>query len=88
MNTKELQYVIKIAEEQSISNAAKKLFISQSTLSHSLAKLEDGLGTPLFDRSTIPLKLTYAGELFVNTAHKMLNLEKELQQIIQDIAIL
>lgn len=86
MNTKELQYVIKIAEEQSISNAAKKLFISQSTLSHSLAKLEDGLGTPLFDRSTIPLKLTYAGELFVNTAHKMLNLEKELQQQIQDIA--
>jgi len=86
MNTKELQYVIKIAEEQSISNAAKALFVSQSTLSHALTKMEETLGTPLFDRSTIPLKLTYAGKLFVNTAHKMLTLDKELHQQIQDVA--
>lgn len=86
MNTKELQYVIKIAEEQSISNAAKALFVSQSTLSHALTKMEEALGTPLFDRSTIPLRLTYAGELFVNTAHKMLTLDKELHQQIQDVA--
>ena len=86
MNTKELQYVIKIAEEQSISNAAKALFVSQSTLSHALTKMEETLGTPLFDRSTIPLRLTYAGELFVNTAHKMLTLDKELHQQIQDVA--
>lgn len=86
MNTKELQYVIKIAEEQSISNAAKALFVSQSTLSHALTKMEESLGTPLFDRSTIPLRLTYAGELFVSTAHKMLTLDKELHQQIQDVA--
>lgn len=86
MNTKELQYIVKIAEEQSISNAAKKLFISQSTLSHALTKIEDGLGTPLFDRSTIPLKLTYAGQLVMDAARKMLSLDKELHQQIQDVA--
>lgn len=86
MNFKELQYVIKIAEEKSISNAAKQLFVSQSTLSHSLSNLEENLGTPLFDRSTIPLKLTYAGELFVDTAHKILNLNNELYHQIQEVA--
>lgn len=86
INTKELEYVIKIAEEKSISNAAKRLYVSQSTLSHALNKIEEKLGTPLFDRSTIPLKPTYAGELFVTTAHKILTLNKELYQQIQDIA--
>ncbi|MBU2700039.1 DNA-binding transcriptional LysR family regulator [Sporomusaceae bacterium BoRhaA] len=86
MNSKELQYIIEISEEQSISNAAKKLFVSQSTLSHSLNKIEEKLGTPLFDRSTIPLKLTYAGKLFVDTAQKIVTLNKELYQQIQDVA--
>jgi DNA-binding transcriptional LysR family regulator len=86
MNIKELQYVIKIAEEQSISNAANQLFVSQSTLSHALNKIENKLGTSLFDRSTIPLKPTYAGKVFVETAHKILTLNKELYQQIQDIA--
>jgi Transcriptional regulator len=86
MNTKELEYVVKIAEEKSISNAAKLLYVSQSTLSHALNKLEEKFGTPFFDRSTIPLKLTYAGELFVTEAHKILTLNKELNQQIQDIA--
>lgn len=86
MNIKELQYVVKIAEEQSISNAANQLFVSQSTLSHALNKIESKLGTALFDRSTIPLKPTYAGKVFVETAHKILTLNKELYQQIQDIA--
>lgn len=86
MNSKELQYIIKIAEEQSISNAAKQLFVSQSTLSHALSNIEERLGTPLFDRSTIPLKLTYAGELYIDTAHKIINLNNELYQKIQDVA--
>ncbi|QDR79797.1 LysR family transcriptional regulator [Sporomusa termitida] len=86
MNIKELQYVVKIAEEQSISNAANQLFVAQSTLSHALNKIENKLGTPLFDRSTIPLKPTYAGKVFVETAHKILTINKELYQQIQDIA--
>lgn len=86
MNSKELQYVLKIAEEQSISNAAKKLFISQSTLSHALSKIESSLGAPLFDRSTIPLRLTNTGSLFIAAADKILGLEKELYQQINDIA--
>lgn len=86
MNIKELQYVIKISEEQSMTGAAKKLFVSQSTLSHALAHIEEKLGTPLFERSTIPLKQTYAGKLFVESAYKILALNNELHQKIQDVA--
>jgi DNA-binding transcriptional LysR family regulator len=86
MNIKELKYIITIAEEQSITNAAKKLFLSQSTLSHSLNKIEEDIGTLLFDRSTIPLKLTNAGEVVMETGQKLLALNQELQQQIQDIA--
>jgi len=86
MNIKELQYVIKISEERSISGAAKKLFVSQSTLSHALNHIEQKLGTPLFERSTIPLTQTYAGKLFVESAYKIITLNNELYQKIQDVS--
>ena len=86
VNVKEIQYIIAISEEQSLTQAAKKLFLSQSTLSHSLNRIEEELGTLLFDRSTLPLKLTAAGEAVVETGRRMLALNKELYQQIQDIA--
>ena len=46
----QLQYFKAIAAHENISCAAQELFISQSSLSMSLKKLEDELGRPLFDR--------------------------------------
>ena len=86
MNNKEIKYVIAIAEEESITNAAKKLFLSQSTLSHALNKIEEDLGAVLFDRSTIPLKLTNAGKVVFETGQKIIALDQELQQQVQDIS--
>ena len=40
MELKQLEYIIAIAEEQSISKAAEKLFISQSALNQQLLRLE------------------------------------------------
>ena len=62
MNSKKLKYIITIAECKSISKAASKLFISQPSLSSILSSIEKSLGVCLFDRSTNPLSLTYAGE--------------------------
>lgn len=80
METRNLYYVLCIAETKSISKAAEKLFISQPTLSQHLQKLEKKLGVVLFDRTTTPLTLTYAGELFVGIASKIIDLEKQLIQ--------
>ncbi|MDR3602614.1 MAG: LysR family transcriptional regulator [Desulfosporosinus sp.] len=80
METRNLYYVLCVAENKSISKAAEKLFISQPTLSQHLQKLEKKLGIALFDRTMTPLKLTYAGEHFVEIASKILELEKQLIQ--------
>ena len=48
---RELLYICTIAQEQSLSKAAQKLYVSQPSLSHCLSNLEEKLGTKLFYRS-------------------------------------
>lgn len=72
MSFKKLKYIITIAECRSISKAACELFISQPSLSSILSNMEKDLGVSLFDRSTNPISLTYAGEKYVETAKKYL----------------
>lgn len=78
MNSRQLQYVIAVAETKSFSEAAAKLMVSQPSLSQLISKLEDEVGVPLFER-TVPLSLTYAGEVYVNSAKKILSEEAEMQ---------
>ncbi|MDO4264846.1 MAG: LysR family transcriptional regulator [Eubacteriales bacterium] len=86
MNWNQLQYMITIADEKSITGAAKKLFISQPSLSLSLRAMEDELGTPLFERKHGALQLTYAGSLFYEWALSVLHSRKQLSAKIGDIA--
>ena len=58
------EYFLTIVQENSISRAAEKLYISQSSLSQHLAKLEAGLQVKLFDRSTNPIQITEAGRIY------------------------
>lgn len=57
-------YFLTVARERNISRAAEKLFISQPSLSQHIAKLEEALGTKLFDRSQNPLALTPSGQMY------------------------
>ena len=68
MNMKQANYIRTIAREGSITAAAKKLFISQPSLSQMLRQAEQELGLPIFYRRTNPLRLTYAGERYLQTA--------------------
>ena len=47
MNTRQLRYVIKVAEERSFSIAAKKLYIAQPSLSQFISKVEKEVGYEL-----------------------------------------
>ena len=58
MNTDQLKGVIAIEEEGSVSRAAKRLFISQSSLSNSLAVLEREVGFQIFERSNLGMRVT------------------------------
>lgn len=86
MDFRQLQYILKVAEERSFSKAAQKLFIAQPSLSQYVQKIELELGVQLFDRSCTPLKLTFAGELYVETAMRILDLKDQLYKQIDDIA--
>lgn len=85
MYLRQLEYVLAVAEEQSFSKAAKKLYIAQPSLSQNIQSLENELGAPLFDRTTARLSLTYAGEQFVQTARTILDLYDGLLHKIDDI---
>lgn len=86
MNIFHMKCVLAVAEYRSFTKSARELFVSQSTLSNIIHKIEDEYGTPLFDRSTIPLKLTYAGELFVAHAKEITSISENMKRKLQEIS--
>lgn len=62
MELRQLRYFAKAAEMLSFSEAAKALFVAQSTLSQQVRQLEDELGVQLFERGCHSLALTEPGE--------------------------
>mgnify|MGYP000850248204 CR=1 FL=1 len=86
MDCRELVYILKVADCQSITKAANELYISQPSLSHFILKVEEKMGVKLFDRSTNPISLTYAGEKYVDTARQMLRLNENLLREFRDIS--
>lgn len=85
LNLKQALYIKTIAEEGGVTAAAKKLYISQPSLSQMLHQVEADIGLPLFDRSTFPVRPTYAGECFLRAASHMLNIQDHLEQELQEI---
>lgn len=85
MNDRQLECVLILAEEKSFSEAAKRLGISQPSLSQYIQKIEDECGNELFERS-LPLKLTYAGKIFVNHAKSVISARKQMENILADVS--
>ena len=81
----EWKYVLQAASDGTFSAAAKKLFVSQPSLSQSIKKIEGEIGMPLFDRSQTPLQLTAAGEIYVRKAREMQRIYHELVQETADL---
>lgn len=88
MTSQQLEYIITLADERSFSKASQKLLISQPALSQFVKNLETELNVQLFDRSTTPIKLTYAGELYVSAARKIQTIMAELDNELKDLSIL
>lgn len=86
---RQFELVIEIARQGSISKAARCLNLSQPTLSKYLTNLEQELGLELFDRTTLPIKLTEAGNRYLISGRRILDtykkLEKDLDMIKADL---
>lgn len=66
-------YFVEAVRENSITKAAESLFISQSTISKAIKCLEQAYNTELIDRKARNFKLTSAGEIFYNSAVKIVS---------------
>ena len=85
MTDRELLYVKTVADEQSISKAAEKLFISQPSLSKCIQRIESSLGTKLFKRTNTGLLLTFAGERYYQIATDIIRMYNDFEIEISDI---
>lgn len=72
-------------EEQSISGAARRMYLSQPTVSERLAELEKDAGVPLLERSRSGVKLTADGAIFYERAHKVLKEAAALQATVDNL---
>lgn len=76
MDIRQLLYFTTIAEEGSISAAAKKLHLSQPPLSYQMKLLEEELHLPLIERSARGIELTEAGQVLYKRAQGILELSE------------
>lgn len=72
MELRQLKYFAKVSETLNFSEAARSLFITQSTLSQQIKQLENELDTPLLIRSSHKVTLTEAGEMILPHVHQIL----------------
>ena len=68
MELRQLKYFVRLAETLNFSQAAKDLFITQSTLSHQIMQLENEFQQPLFLRNSHEVSLTEAGQTLLPLA--------------------
>lgn len=85
MTERELLYVKTVADEQSISKAAQKLFVTQPSLSKCIQKIESKLGTKLFTRTNTGLILTFAGERYYQIATDIMRIYNDFEIEVSDI---
>lgn len=81
MNIRDLEYLVAVADHRSFSGAAEACSVSQPTLSAQVKKLENHLGTPLFERTNKRVVITEAGRLMLQSARRILQEVETIEQI-------
>lgn len=85
MELRQLKYFIKTAQTLNFSEAARSLYITQSTLSQQIKALEDELGCPLFERNSHNVSLTESGEIMVPLVKQILHDAEVCKSQIMDL---
>lgn len=81
MEFKDLATFVRVAEEGDFSAAARSLGLTPSGVSKTIARLEDGLGRRLLQRSSRAMRLTPEGENFLEAARRVLGAVEEAKAI-------
>jgi len=84
MHLKNVEIFCEVATNRSFSKAAKVLQVSQSSASQAVQSLEEQLEVQLINRSTRPLELTSAGQLFLDGCRNLLNGFRQIEEQIKE----
>lgn len=85
MELRQLKYFVKTAETLNFSEAARNLYVTQSTLSQQIKTLEEELGTALFQRDSHSVSLTEGGMHLLPLARRTLQDAASCQDQIKDL---
>jgi DNA-binding transcriptional LysR family regulator len=80
MELRHLEYFVALAEDLNFSRAARRLYITQPSLSQQIQSLEKEIGVQLLERTKRSVRLTAAGQLFLEEAYRAL---AQVQQAVQ-----
>lgn len=86
MDLQQLRYVVEVAAERSFTRAAERCFVTQSALSHQIAALERELGHRLFIRSSRSVRLSEAGEAFLEHARAAVTSADRAREVVAQTA--
>ena len=75
-----IEYILTIAEEQSLTRAAERLYITQSALSQQLSKLQKQGLPPLFEYKEGKMLPTDAGKIYLNGARTVMSLKAQCER--------
>lgn len=85
MDIRQLKYFLKVAETLNFSEASRRLFITQSTLSQQISHLEQEIGLPLFERNSHEVYLTGAGKELLPYAQRAVVATDSCMDHIEDL---
>jgi DNA-binding transcriptional LysR family regulator len=86
MELMQLQMLIAVAEEGTLQKAAERVYRTAPAVSIAISKLEEEMGTPLFDRSLgRDFRRTPAGEVLIDYAKRLLSLRDEALAAVEEI---
>ncbi|WP_011609209.1 LysR family transcriptional regulator [Histophilus somni] len=85
LELRHLKTLIALKETGSVSLAAKRVYLTQSALSHQIKLLEEQYQLPLFERKSHPLRFTAAGERLIKLANEILPKVMETERALSRI---
>ncbi|MBE6606119.1 MAG: LysR family transcriptional regulator [Ruminococcaceae bacterium] len=85
MNINQLKYFFAVCASQTVSDAAKRLHISQPSLSSAIKELENEFGVTLFKRHHRGMTLTPEGEVLFKMSKDILNRAEETKNVMKDL---
>lgn len=85
MDLSQLETFLAVIEERGFSRAAVRLRRTQPAISHTIRRLEDEIGEPLFERTSREGTLTAAGELLREYAQRLLKLRGEAASALKEL---